>query len=156
MQEIDNDVLIKCLQHDVTKKNKHPVFIRNYPDIPIQHNQDPDVYYRFGGASLSDMLHVRYNKIGRSQNDKSAGTISEEISILQAINTKDKSHMPSYLKYCDCGFMYTPLPILIPFIRNVDTCVQEVVNQAGFQTHGDEIIKVSTLHKLLARNITIF
>ena len=44
--------------------NKHPVFIRKCPDIPIQHDQDyDDVYYRFGGASLSDMLHVRYNKM---------------------------------------------------------------------------------------------
>ena len=132
------------------KINKDPVFIRKCPDIPIQYDQDPDdVYYRFGGASLSDMLHVRYNKIRRSQTDKSAATVSEEIFILQAINTKDKSHMPSYLKYRDRGFMYTPLPIFVPFIRNVDTCVQEVVNQAGFQTHGDEIIKVSTLHKII-------
>ena len=69
------------------------------------------------------MLHVHYNKLERSQNDKSAGNVSEEISVLQAINTKDKSNMPSYLKYFDCGFMYTPLPI----IRNVDTCVQEAV-----------------------------
>ena len=32
--------------------------------------------------------------------------MSIEISLLQAINTKDKSDIPGYLKYQDRGFMY--------------------------------------------------
>ena len=87
-------------------------------------------------ASLFDMLHVRYNKRKKSTADgKSAATISEEISILVAINNKEKSQMTKYLKYRDRGFMFVPVSMFIPFIHNVDTCVQEVVNQAGFQTH---------------------
>ena len=34
--------------------------------------------------------------------------MSIEISILQAINTKDKSDIPQYLQYQDHGFMYFP------------------------------------------------
>ena len=49
--------------------------------------------------------------------------ISQEITILQVINSKDKSN---YLKSCDLGFMYFPHPTFIPMLRNVDSTLKEV------------------------------
>ena len=60
---------------------------------------DPvDVYYRFGGATLASMLHTRY-KAMKLELTKYKENISEEIHMLQALNTKDKEKIPKYLKY---------------------------------------------------------
>ena len=68
--------------------------------------------------------------------------LSQEIVILQAINTKDKSTIPEYLKYRDQGFMYFPHASFIPFLRAVDDCVKGVVNSDGLEENGSELIKV--------------
>ena len=60
-----------------------------------------------GGELLASMLHCRYNGI-RKCGDEKREIISLEIAVLQAINTRDKSSMPSYLKYRDKGYMYSP------------------------------------------------
>ena len=52
-----------------------------------------DVYLRFGGAALCDMLHLHYKQI-KSCADSQRAKLSEEIMILQAINIKDKSKIP--------------------------------------------------------------
>ena len=65
-----------------------------------------------------------------------------EIGILHAINTKEKSQMPYYLKYRDQGHMYTPHPGFISFFREVDNYVKAVVTTEGFQEHGDNLVKV--------------
>jgi len=59
------------------------------------------------------------------------------------MNSKDKVYVPSYLKYHDQGYMYSPDPILIPFLRGLDTAVKEVVNLDGLHQEGDNLIKVS-------------
>lgn len=100
-----------------------------------------DVYIRFGGASICSMLHLRYKDIKKCPEGK-RDAVSQEIKILQNINTKDKADLPQYLKYRDRGYMYTPHRIFIPFFRCVDNCVREIVNQSGFQEHGDDLIKV--------------
>ena len=74
---------------------------------------------------------------------QSIATISKEITILQAIATKDKSSMPTYLKYRDRGYMYTPSLNFINFLKEIDMCVQEVVNPNGFEIHGDDFVKVA-------------
>ena len=66
-----------------------------------------DVYYRFGGAAICDMLHLRYKQL-TSCSDDICDKLSQEVSILQTINCKDKTCIPGYLCYCDCGFMYFP------------------------------------------------
>ena len=58
------------------------------------------------------MLHRRYNEIRSSKNKNLMSII---INILQAINTKDKSGIPAYLKYQDYGYMYFPHKVFIPF-----------------------------------------
>lgn len=65
-----------------------------------------------------------------------------EIEILHAINTKEKSKMPSYLKYRDQGHMYTPHSGFVSFFREVDNYVKDVVTTEGFQEHGDNLVKV--------------
>ena len=77
-------------------------------------------------------------KTGKEQRD----TLSQEISILQAINTKDKAGIPNYLKFHDRGYMYFPHKLLIPFLlHNVDSVVRKVVNPRGFQEYGDDLVR---------------
>ena len=59
------------------------------------------------------------------------------------MNSKDKVNIPSYLKYRDQGYTYSPDPILIPFLRELDTAVKEIVNLDGLHQEGDNLIKVS-------------
>ena len=70
-----------------------------------------DVYYRFGGASIASMLKGRYKTIRTCKEDKRE-LISQEINILHTITSKNKSHMPSYMKIRDRGFLYTPHTIV--------------------------------------------
>ncbi|XP_019856163.1 PREDICTED: uncharacterized protein LOC109584762 [Amphimedon queenslandica] len=108
----------------------------------VANNDQNDVYFRFGGATLASMLHNRYKEI-RSCSAVKRELISVEITILQAINNKDKSAIPAYLQYRDKGFMYFPDITFIPFIRAVDECAKQVVNEKGLKDHGDELIKVT-------------
>ena len=111
--------------------------------MPCLSNIDgDDVYFRFGGAVISDMLHLRYNSLKVCQDASRKKSLSQQIMIMQAINTKEKIDMPSYLQYRDRGYMYSPHKKFIPFFRLVDSCVKEVVNDAGFKEHGEELIKV--------------
>jgi len=81
---------------------------------------DDGVYYRFGGGAISDMLHLWYKQI-RSCKDDLRDRVSQEIAILQAMLIKDRSQLPDYLKYRDCGYMYFPLPAFLPFLHEIDT-----------------------------------
>ena len=100
-----------------------------------------DVYYRFGGSALSDMLHLRYKQI-RGCRDDQRDLLSQEISILHCMKLKDKSQISNYLKYRDQGYMYFPDPSFLPLLREIDTSVKEVANFDGLQ-QGDGLIKVS-------------
>ena len=71
--------------------------------IPIGADDD-DVYYRFSGATLCSMLHALYKQIKDCSEDQ-RDTLSQRITILQAINIKDKSCIPRYLKYRDNIYM---------------------------------------------------
>ena len=101
--------------------------------------EEDGVYYRFGGGALCEMLHRRYDQIRNSTNKN---LMSIEISLLQAINTKDKSDIPGYLKYQDRGFMYFPHKVFIPFLQQVDASVKQVINPTSFSKHGSNLIKV--------------
>ena len=48
--------------------------------------EEDGVYYRFGGGTLCEMLQCRYKQIWSASNKN---LMSLEISLLQAINTKD-------------------------------------------------------------------
>ena len=104
-----------------------------------------DVYFRFGGAALCDMLHQHY-KVIKSCQDSQRDLLSQEITILHAINTKDKTMIiiPQYLRYRDRGFMYFPDVSFIPFLRSIDEVVKKVVNTDTLQDKG--IIQVFNLY----------
>ena len=109
----------------------------------VVHTAEEDgVYYCFGGGALCEMLHRCYKQISCSS-DKNL--MSVEISILQAINTKDKSDVPQYLQYQDRGFMYFPHKIFIPFIRKLDTDLKKFINVQSCNKHEDSLIKVNYL-----------
>lgn len=59
------------------------------------------------------------------------------------MNSKNKVSVPSYLKYRDQGYMYFPDPVMIPFLRELDTAVKEIVNLERLHQEGDNLIKVS-------------
>ena len=101
-----------------------------------------DVHYRFGGAAICDMLHLRYKQI-KSCTDEHRDMLSQEISVLQAMNTKDKTKMPGYLQYWDHGYMYFPDPCFLPCNEKIDTLVKGIVDSDGLQHKGDDLIKVS-------------
>ena len=104
--------------------------------------EEDGVYYRFGGGTLCEMLQCRYKQI-RSASNKNL--MSLEISLLQAINTKDKSQIPDYLQYRDRGFMYFPHKVFIPFLKKVDHNVKKVTNLSSFNEHGDNLVKVTDI-----------
>ena len=110
-------------------------------------NADGDnVYFRFGGAVISDMLHLRYKQIKATHRDSQKRTIiSQQISIIESMNTKEKMDMPEYLQYRDRGYMYSPHLKFILFFRKVDNCVKEIVNDAGFKKYGEDLIKVNNI-----------
>ena len=102
--------------------------------------KEDGVCYRFGGGALCETLHRRYDQICCAKNKNLMSII--EISILQAVNTKDKSDIPQYLKYRDYGYMYFPHKVFIPFLRQVDVNLKKVVNPTSFNEHGNNLIKV--------------
>jgi len=65
--------------------------------------------------------------------------LSQEISLLQAINCKDKTNVPGYLRYWDRGFMYFPDKVFFLLLREVDTVVKAVVNFDGLKKEGDNL-----------------
>ena len=60
--------------------------------------------------------------------DSQRDNLSQEITVLQAINTKDKTKIPQYLRYRDREFMYFPDISFILFLRSLDEIVKEVIN----------------------------
>jgi len=109
-----------------------------------------DTYLRFGGAALATMLHLRYDKMRASNlDDEKRRHVSEEITILQRINSYTKEHIPDYLRYRDNGHMYFPCPEMLPFLTAVDLSTQESANEASFKEHGAEMLHVvsDTLQK---------
>ena len=112
----------------------------NDPSTAMSHDGD-DVYYRFGG--LHSVTCCIYSIIESKQHLNHKDQISQEITVLQAINSKDKSFIPNYMKYRNLGYMYFPRPTFIPFLRHLDTMVKEVVNPSGINKEGNNLIKVS-------------
>ena len=109
---------------------------------PSSFSEDSDdVYFCFGGAALCDTLHFHYQKI-RCCSAEQRDLLSQEIGILQAINTKDKSKIPKYLQYRDWGHMYFHDDSFIPFLRDIDTVIKEIVNQDGLEQNGADLVKV--------------
>ena len=85
------------------------------------------------------MLHVQYKQIKTAPFDHK-DQVSQEVTILQAIDSKDKSTIPDYMKYRDLDYMYFPHPTFIPFFRHLDTTVKEVVNPSGINKEGNRCI----------------
>ena len=127
-------VLLKTV-HDTTTQS----VVTNPASVQLEDSDD--VYFRFGGAAICEMLHVRYKQIKKCTESKRE-KLNSEIDILQAINTRDKSSMPSYLQERDKGHLYSPHADFIPFFRDVDNLVKVAVSKNGFEENGDQIVKV--------------
>ena len=130
----------------MSKINQHQKEKAKTSDPILLPEQEKGVYYRFGGAALSSMLHQRYNKLKPDMPESDRAVLKEEISILKAINCTDKDHVPEYLQYRDMGYMYFPAVRYIPFIEHVDQCVLEHTNEKSLQEHGSSLVGVVTAH----------
>ena len=105
---------------------------------------EPDeVYYKFGGAAIAEMLKKRYRSIHSCPQVK-RGIIVTEISVLKAMQCSNKNNIPPSLQYRDNGFMYFPDEDLIPFIKAVDDKVKRFANNKGVQEHAGNIVQVTT------------
>lgn len=99
---------------------------------PEDPENEPDDVYWFGGAAIAEMLKNRYHSVhtcpysGRSK-------ILTEITVVKALECKDKTSIPASLKYRDRGFMYFPDLMFIPFIKAVDNKVRTIANNDGIQ-----------------------
>lgn len=95
-----------------------------------------DVYYQFAGAALCDMLKLRYKQIKTCPTD-CKDMVSHEITVLQAVNMKDKSTNLLYLDTCnmysDKGYMYLPHYHFIPFFQKVDHVVKSMLKRGWHQ-----------------------
>ena len=112
-----------------------------------------DVYLRFGGGALCGMLHQRYEQV-KNCPETQRNSLSQEISLLQAIKMTDKSQLPPYLMYRDNGYMYFPDATFIPFLRSVDQVVKSVINTDTIQD-SDQVIKVrSAVHVVLTYTVS--
>ena len=110
---------------------------------PIIAEESEDVYYRFGGAALKEMLHNRYQRMHSCPPDKRS-QVYVEISILKSMQCSDKSTIPASLKYRDRGHMYFPSQNVLPFIKAVDELVRQIANKDGMKKHGKMIIEVAS------------
>ena len=110
-------ILSSILYNFFLEHIKHDKKSKEQP-VPSQQNTDEDdVYFRFGGAVISYMVKLRYKNIQQCSAATKKDILSQEITILMTINTKNKCDMPSYLQYRDRGYMYTPKSCFIPFFR---------------------------------------
>ena len=114
------------------------------PETVTTETDEDGVYYRFGGATLCSMLHALY-KVIKCCSDDSKYAFSQKITILQAVNIKDKSSIPGYLQYRDRGFLYFPDPVFLLYLRVVDALLKKVVNSKGLNKHRDELININIL-----------
>ena len=129
------------------------------PPIPatVTVNQDSDdVYYRFGGGAIADMLKLRYTKM-RSPNCTNKDQISLEITILQGLSVhreNEKALIPAYLKYRDEGYMYFPCTEILPFLKAVDMKTKEHANISSFSEFGADFVK--TISDSMENNSELF
>ena len=133
--------------HLASKVSEHMPSVQD--EVPTQSQsstaEPEDVYYRFGGAAIAEMLRNRYRSIHTCPVEK-RGTIVVEISVLKAMECSNKSTIPTSLQYRDKGFMYFPDKALIPFIKAVDDKIKQVANNEGVQKHGRNIVQVASEH----------
>ena len=111
---------------------------------PLLEDQEEGVYYRFGGAALVAMLHLRYDQLKSGVHKSKRENVKDELTILKAIQCTDKHHVPDYLQYSDMGHMYFLAARYIPFIKNVDKCVLEYANDSSIKQHGSRLVEVAT------------
>ena len=112
------------------------------PSHPTSNDSD-DVYFRFGGAAICEMLKSHYKQIKQCP-DPQSDQLSQEITILKAMTMtmKDKISLPLYLKYRDRGFMYFPDSSFVTFIETINDAIRAVMSTNSLE---QDIVKVRWL-----------
>ena len=101
--------------------------------------ESDDVYFRFGGAAIASMLHVRYDKIKTSQQKNQ---ISKELTLLQKLSVHEKGkkeHISNSLKYRDEGYTY-----VFSLLRQ-QTARQQPTPVDSIYVYGKEVLTLGLL-----------
>ena len=94
------------LMHQLFSEQKEQQASNNSGE-PSHIKQDTDdVYYRFGGAAIATMLHLRQEKVKNTSDPAKQSTIKAEMDLLNGLECTDKSQVPQYLQYRDRGYMH--------------------------------------------------
>ena len=135
--------VFRYLAHTVTKHV--PSLVQDETRTTSQSSlpEPNEVYYKFGGAAIAEMLRKRYRSM-YSCPQHIRCKIVEEIAVLKGMECSDKSIIPPSLQYRDNGFMYFSDEYFIPYIKSVDDKVKQVANNQGVQEHGRNIVQVTT------------
>ena len=132
------------LMHQLFSEQKEQQASNNSGE-PSHIKQDTDdVYYRFGGAAIATMLHLRQEKVKNTSDTAKQSTIKAEMDLLKGLECTDKSQVPQYLQYRDRGYMHFPKESFIPFFRAVDQCILEHANENALKKHGSKLVEVAT------------
>ena len=107
-----------------------------------------DALYRMCGAEICRML--------KSRQKGNTESTTCEISCLKrmTITAKDKERamLPQGIKNLDqTGYMWVPIPELLPYLREVDRIFRSEVNHDKFRQRGDQIFKVLMQQPLYSR-----
>lgn len=142
-QDAKNFLIIFCsCVYDELLHTCHSAIEVHQETTPSYFEDSNGVYYRFGGASLSSMLHNRYSQI-KSCALSLKERVSLEINVLQKLSihkSEEKIHIPSYLKYRDCGYIYFPCEELMPFLKAVDTATAKSCMDEKFKHEGSKLL----------------
>ena len=100
---------------------------------------DDDALYRMCGAEICRMIKARQKSAKKD----------EEVCFLKRLTIKaqdkEKIPLPQGIKNLDqTGFLWVPIPQLLPYLREVDTLFQDEINHDKFRLKGDRIFEVGT------------
>ena len=109
--------------------------------VSLLHSCCPKTVMMYIIAAISSMLHSRYtpNLVLCITTKR----VSLELSVLQKLsihNKEEKTHIPSYLKYRDNGYMYFPYEELMPFLKPIDAATVKNCTDESFKHCGSELL----------------
>ena len=145
---------VERFQRSLTSNCSNGESVSTSPCSPVVTDGD-DVHLRFGGATICEMLHLRYKQI-KGCTDTQRNKLSQEITILQAMIMKDKTNLPHYLKYRDRGFMYFPDFTFVPFIRTVHETVSSVCSINSLGENTIEVCNVYRFHTTFTVQLYVY
>ena len=150
-----NFIMLHTIARRVFDHQQQQIYeIKQKPASSVLPAASPDDgLLRMCGAEVARMLKAkRKEKEIKLQHVEASHpailSIDKHIRLLQriCIPMKDKESLkdsiPSSIQNLDKGYMYIPMPSLIPYLAEVDRTFREHVNNDKFQKHGHQLFKI--------------